>query len=63
MFEIYFDDLTKEKQAEFIKVFGNNGNFDVYPIATFATDDDEDDEDRIVQEQVYDGNANGICTD
>lgn len=60
MFEIYFDDLTKEKQAEFIKVFGNNGNFDVHPIATLRVYDDEE---QMIQEQVYDGNANGICTD
>lgn len=60
MFEIYSDDLAKEKQAEFIKVFGNNGNFDVYPIATLRVYDDEE---LMIQEQVYDGNANGICTD
>ena len=44
MIEIYFSDLTKQKQDEIVEAFGDNGNFDVYPIATFLTDDDEDNE-------------------
>jgi hypothetical protein len=44
MIEIYFDDLTKEKQMEIIEAFGENGNFDVFPIAEIMTDEDYDDE-------------------
>ena len=44
MIEIYFSDLTKQKQDEIVEAFGDNGNFDVYPIATLLTDDDEDNE-------------------
>lgn len=33
--EIYWDDLTKEKQNEILEVLnGDNGNYDVFPIAT-----------------------------
>ena len=44
MIEIYFDDLTEEKQMEIIEAFGDNGNFDVIPIAGIMTDEDYDDE-------------------
>ena len=32
--EIYWDDLTAEKQQELLNALGNNGNYDVFPIAT-----------------------------
>lgn len=31
--EIYWDDLTEEKQREILEVFGDNQNFDQFPIA------------------------------
>ena len=33
MIEIYWSDLTKEKQQEILDVLGENGNYDVFPIA------------------------------
>ena len=32
--EIYWQDLTQAKQSEILQVFGENGNWDVFPIAT-----------------------------
>ncbi len=32
--EIYIQDLTEEKQKEIIKMLGDNGNYDIVPIAT-----------------------------
>lgn len=32
--EIYWDDLTAEKQQEILDAFGENCNYDVFPIAT-----------------------------
>ena len=32
--EIYWQDLTSAKQSEILQVFGENGNWDVFPIAT-----------------------------
>ena len=37
MIEIYFDDLTPEKQQEIIEAFGGKNNYDVFPIAIIAT--------------------------
>lgn len=34
--EIYWDDLIKEKQEEILKLLGENGNYDVFPIATIC---------------------------
>ena len=31
--EIYWQDLTQAKQNEILQVFGENGNWDVFPIA------------------------------
>lgn len=39
--EIYWDDLTREKQAEILEVLGENGNFDIIPIALIEFDEDE----------------------
>ncbi len=44
MIYIYWDDLTKAKQDEILKAFGDNGNFDVFPIATIPEDCDEEQE-------------------
>jgi hypothetical protein len=39
--EILFDDLTPEKQAEVLAKLGNNGNFDIFPIAVIPVGEDE----------------------
>lgn len=40
-FEIYFEDLTPDKQQELIEFLGgDNGNYDVIPLATLEEDDD-----------------------
>ena len=46
MIEIYFNDLTPEKQQEIIEAFGGNNNYDVFPIAMIVTgtEDREDEE-------------------
>ena len=31
--KIYWDDLSEEKQNEILDLFGNNNNYDVFPIA------------------------------
>lgn len=33
MIEIYWQDLTEEKQQEILNKLGENGNYDVFPIA------------------------------
>ena len=41
--EIYWQDLTAEKQAEIFETLGGeNGNYDVFPIATLEFEDEED---------------------
>ena len=40
--EIYLQDLTAEKQAEILETLGDNGNYDVFPIATLEFEDEED---------------------
>ena len=47
--EIYWQDLTLAKQSEILQVFGENGNYDVFPIATL--DVSEEDETFSGQEQ------------
>ena len=37
--EIYWQDLTPAKQAEILRMFGENGNWDVIPIATLEVPD------------------------
>lgn len=41
MIEIYWDDLTKEKQDEILEALGNNGNYDVFPIAQIGVDGED----------------------
>ena len=38
--EIYWDDLTTEKQQELLNAFGDNGNYDVFPIAIIETEEE-----------------------
>ena len=42
--EIYWQDLTQAKQEEILQAFGENGNWDVFPIATIdvPTEDEAD---------------------
>ena len=47
--EIYWQDLTPAKQSEILRAFGENGNYDVFPIATL--DVPEEDETFSEQEQ------------
>lgn len=35
MIQIFWDDLTKEKQTEILEACGDNCNFDIFPIAEF----------------------------
>lgn len=42
--EIFWDDLTPEKQQEFLNLFGENGNFDVFPLAVLEYEMEEDQE-------------------
>lgn len=37
--EIYFQDLTKEKQKEIIEELGDNGNYDVFPIVRIPVEE------------------------
>ena len=40
--EIYFQDLVPETQKAIIDLLGDNGNYDVYPIATIYREDEQD---------------------
>ena len=43
-FEIYFQDLTPDKQQELFEFLGGeNGNYDVIPLATLQEYDEDDD--------------------
>lgn len=43
-FEIYFQDLTPDKQQELFEFLsGENGNYDVIPLATLEEYDEDDD--------------------
>lgn len=39
--EIYWDDLTPEKQAEILEIIGDNCNFDMLPICTIEVDPED----------------------
>lgn len=48
--EIYIQDLKEEKQKEIIETFGENRNYDVFPIAEIPINmdfDDDYDEDMV----------------
>ena len=38
--QIYWNDLTREKQQELLNALGDNGNYDVFPIATIEVEND-----------------------
>lgn len=40
--EIFWDDLTAQKQNEILEALGENGNYDVIPIATIYIPEGED---------------------
>ena len=40
--EIYFGDLKQEKQHEIIALLGDNGNYDICPIATIEAPEAEE---------------------
>ncbi len=40
--EIYWSDLTEEKQRELLNLLGNNQNWDVFPLAEIEIGDEED---------------------
>ena len=42
MIQIFWNDLTKEKQEEILAAFGENCNFDVFPIAEIPANNDTD---------------------
>ena len=48
--EIYWDDLKPEKQREILSCLGENGNYDLIPIATIPH---ENDLARMIYEKVY----------
>lgn len=37
--EIYLDDLKEDKRQEVLDALGDNGNYDIFPIATIEVDD------------------------
>ena len=51
MVQIFWKDLTAEKQQEIIEAFGDNCNFDMIPIAELCLEEeeaeDEEDEDDL----------------
>lgn len=45
LIEIYWDDLTKEKQDEIFEALGGeNGNYDVFPIASIYMEEETENE-------------------
>lgn len=42
--EIYWQDLTEQKQAELLKLFGDNWNWDVIPMCTLEIEEEGQDE-------------------
>lgn len=38
--EIYWNDLTAEKQQELLNLLGDNGNYDVFPIAVLEFEEE-----------------------
>lgn len=41
IFEILWSDLTPDKQNEIFKALGDNGNYDVFPLATIIIGEEE----------------------
>ena len=40
--EIYWDDLKPEKQQEIWEALGENGNYDVFPIAVLEFEEEQE---------------------
>lgn len=40
--EIYWKDISEEKQKEILDRYGDNCNYDVFPIAIIGEDEEED---------------------
>ena len=40
--EIYWDDLKPEKQQEILEALGENGNYDVFPIAVLEFEEEQE---------------------
>ena len=51
---IYWDDLTPEKQAELLALWGDNGNYDVIPFVEFDMEDEEDHTQEDMQDSMED---------
>ena len=45
--EIYFDDLTEEKQKEILDTLGDNGNYDLFPLASLEYEESETQEPQL----------------
>lgn len=41
-FELYWKDLTPEAQKRFLDTFGDNGNYDLIPMAVIEVEDGEE---------------------
>lgn len=44
--ELYWEDLTADSQKKILDIFGENCNWDVFPITTIPMEDDESDGDK-----------------
>ena len=42
--QIFWNDLTETKQAEILSIWGNNGNYDVFPIVEIPVLNEEEEE-------------------
>jgi hypothetical protein len=42
--DIYWDDLTANTQAELLRLMGENGNYDVFPLASISVTPEDGDE-------------------
>ena len=40
--QLFWDDLSASAKEELLKLLGDNGNYDVFPIAQFEFAEDED---------------------
>lgn len=40
--EIYWDDLKPEKQQEILEALGENGNYDVFPLAVLEFEEEQE---------------------
>ena len=40
--DIFWDDLSTEAQTELLSLIGNNGNYDIFPIASINVSQEEE---------------------